>query len=292
MVSSYIAIDWGSTNLRAWFYRDGECQQTRRSEAGVTRLNGRSHQQIFDDITQGWPVGELPVVMAGMVGSNAGWIPAPYLSCPLMLESIATQLTHVGEKRWIVPGLSINRSDNHNVIRGEETQLLGAQTLAPAAVTVMPGTHAKWVVSEDDYIVDFRTVMTGELHHLLLKQSLIGNGLPEQHQDAQAFQRGLETGINDTSILPRLFEVRAQHLLGALSRESVSDFLSGLLIGHEVSSQQRQLALAGPVTLVASPQLTQRYQQAFTMIDTPTQWLDGDRAFQQGIRRIADALTH
>ena len=290
-MSRYIAIDWGSTNLRAWFYLDGECQETRRSEAGVTRLNGRSHQQVFDEIVYGWPVSELPVVMAGMVGSNVGWLPAPYLPCPLPLESIAAQLTHVGENRWIVPGLSINHADNHNVMRGEETQLLGAQALAPAAVTVMPGTHSKWVIAEGDCIVDFRTVMTGELHHLLLKQSLIGNGLPEQHDDTQAFHRGLEIGVNDASILSRLFEVRAQHLLGTLPRESVSDFLSGLLIGHEVASQQRQLALATPVTLVTNMQLAQRYQHAFTLIDIPTQWLEGDSAFQQGIRRIVDELT-
>ncbi|WP_409075057.1 2-dehydro-3-deoxygalactonokinase [Pantoea sp. C3] len=290
-MSRYIAIDWGSTNLRAWFYLDGECQETRRSEAGVTRLNGRSHQQVFDEIVHGWPVSELPVVMAGMVGSNVGWLPAPYLPCPLPLESIAAQLTHVGENRWIVPGLSINHADNHNVMRGEETQLLGAQALAPAAVTVMPGTHSKWVIAEGDCIVDFRTVMTGELHHLLLKQSLIGNGLPEQRDDTQAFHRGLEIGVNDASILSRLFEVRAQHLLGTLPRESVSDFLSGLLIGHEVASQQRQLALAAPVTLVTNMQLAQRYQHAFTLIDIPTQWLEGDRAFQQGIRRIVDELT-
>lgn len=290
-MSRYIAIDWGSTNLRAWFYLDGECQETRRSESGVTRLNGRSHQQVFDEIVYGWPVSELPVVMAGMVGSNVGWLPAPYLPCPLALESIAAQLTPVGENRWIVPGLSINHADNHNVMRGEETQLLGAQALAPAAVTVMPGTHSKWVIAEGDCIVDFRTVMTGELHHLLLKQSLIGNGLPEQRDDTQAFHRGLEIGVNDASILSRLFEVRAQHLLGTLPRESVSDFLSGLLIGHEVASQQRQLALAAPVTLVTNVQLAQRYQHAFTLIDIPTQWLEGDRAFQQGIRRIVDELT-
>ena len=290
-MNHYIALDWGSTNLRAWYYRDGECLESRQSESGVTRLNGCSHQQVFDDITQHWPVNDVPVVMAGMVGSNAGWLPAPYLSCPQALDTLAAQLTVAGENRWIVPGLSVSRRDNHNVMRGEETQLLGAQTLAPAELIVMPGTHSKWVQCEGRYVTDFRTLMTGELHHLLLNHALIGAGLPPQQPDAAAFQRGLETGINDPSLLARLFEVRAQHLLGTLSPGSVSEFLSGLLIGHEVASQWSLSGLSGPVTLIASESLARRYQAAFALLDIPLQWLEGDRAFQHGIRRIIDDLT-
>jgi 2-dehydro-3-deoxygalactonokinase len=53
-------------------------------------------------------------------------------------------------------------------MRGEETQLLGARALSPSSVYVMPGTHCKWVQADRQQINDFRTVMTGELHHLLL----------------------------------------------------------------------------------------------------------------------------
>ena len=42
MTSRYIAIDWGSTNLRAWLYQGEQCLESRQSEAGVTRLNGKS----------------------------------------------------------------------------------------------------------------------------------------------------------------------------------------------------------------------------------------------------------
>ncbi len=65
-------------------------------------------------------------------------------------------------------------------MRGEETQLIGARTLAPSSLYVMPGTHCKWVQADSQQINDFRTVMSGELHHLLLNHSLIGAGLPPQ----------------------------------------------------------------------------------------------------------------
>lgn len=293
-MTSYIALDWGSTNLRAWYYREGICQEERRSESGITRLEGRTPPEVFAAVTQGWPVTELPVVMAGMVGSNAGWMSVPYLSCPVSLNEVASRLTRVDNRAWIVPGLSIDNDDNHNVMRGEETQLLGAVKLAPATHYVMPGTHCKWVREEGGQIVDFRTVMTGELHHILMKHSLIGAGLPEQQADAGAFHQGVETGANDHTILSRLFEVRAAHLLGTRPRETIAEFLSGLLIGHEVA-QMAGTFIQGdnaPLTLIAGNSLADRYQKAMAFTGLSAQLLEGDRAFQQGIRSIVNELVH
>ncbi len=174
MTSRYIAIDWGSTNLRARLYQGEQCPERRQSEAGVTRLNGKSPAAVLVEVTQNWRDGTTPVVMAGMVGSNVGWKVAPYLSVPVHFTAIGEQLTSVGDNVWIIPGLCVSRDDNHNVMRGEETQLLGARTLSPSSVYVMPGTHCKWVRADAEQIHDFRTVMTGELHHLLLKHSLVG----------------------------------------------------------------------------------------------------------------------
>ena len=292
-MTSYIAIDWGSTHLRAWYYRQGECIDQRRSEAGVTRLAGRSPAEVFASVTEGWPVDQLPVVMAGMVGSNAGWQAVPYLPCPVSLTQLATRLNRVAGKAWIVPGLCLERRDNHNIMRGEETQLLGAVNLAAATTYVLPGTHAKWVQADGDTVHDFRSVMTGELHHLLLQHSLLGAGLPPQQPDNAAFRDGLETGCNDRSILSRLFEVRAAHVLGSRPAESTSEFLSGLLIGHEVAQMQQQFALnrRQPLTLIADGSLAERYQQAMTFAGIPAQRLGGDDAFQHGIRSIADELA-
>ena len=292
-MTSYIAIDWGSTNLRAWHYQQGKCIDQRRSEAGVTRLAGRSPAEVFASITAGWPVEQLPVVMAGMVGSNAGWQSVPYLPCPVALTQLASNLSSVQGKAWIVPGLSIERRDNHNIMRGEETQLLGAFSLAPSTTYVLPGTHAKWVQTEGDSVRDFRSVMTGELHHLLLQHSLLGAGLPPQQPDTAAFRDGLETGCNDRSILSRLFEVRAAHILGSRPAESTSEFLSGLLIGHEVALMQQQFApdSHSPLTLIADGSLAERYQQAMIFAGIPAQLLEGDVAFLHGIRSIADELA-
>ncbi|ELQ6039469.1 2-dehydro-3-deoxygalactonokinase [Cronobacter sakazakii] len=293
MTSRYIAIDWGSTNLRAWLYQGEQCLESRQSEAGVTRLNGRTPEAVLAQVTEGWRDDTTPVVMAGMVGSNAGWKIAPYLPCPARFADIGSQLTTVVERVFIIPGLCVSRDDNRNVMRGEETQLLGARELAPAPLYIMPGTHCKWVQADAQQVNDFRTVMTGELHHLLLTHSLIGAGLPEQQQSADAFNAGLEQGAETDAPLTRLFEVRAAHVLGSLAREHVAEFLSGLLIGNEVASQLRhwQPDSKQPLTLVASSSLASRYQRALSLLGYTAQALEGDRAFQTGIRSLAHAVA-
>ena len=292
MTSRYIAIDWGSTNLRAWLYQGDQCLESRQSEAGVTRLNGKSPAAVFSEITQNWRDSATPVVMAGMVGSNVGWKIAPYLPVPVHFSAIGQQLTSVSDNVWIIPGLCVSRDDNHNVMRGEETQLLGAQAIAPSSVYVMPGTHCKWVQADRQQIHDFRTVMTGELHHLLLRYSLVGAGLPEQESSMEAFSAGLERGLNSPTVLPQLFEVRASHVLGSLPREQVSEFLSGLLIGAEVATLSEQFSGQQSITLVAGSSLTSRYLQAFHAIGREVCAVDGDTAFQTGIRSIAHAVAN
>ncbi|WP_449546012.1 2-dehydro-3-deoxygalactonokinase [Lelliottia amnigena] len=292
MTSRYIAIDWGSTNLRAWLYQDDRCLESRQSEAGVTRLNGKSPEAVLAEVTSGWRDSTTPVVMAGMVGSNVGWKVAPYLPVPAHFSAIGEQLTSVGDKMWIVPGLCVSRDDNHNVMRGEETQLLGARALSPSSVYVMPGTHCKWVLADGEQIHDFRTVMTGELHHLLLNHSLVGAGLPEQINAPDAFTAGLERGLASPAVLPQLFEVRASHVLGNLPREEVSEFLSGLLIGAEVASMRDFIAREQAITIVAGSSLTSRYQQAFSAIGRKVATVAGDTAFQAGIRSIAHAVAN
>ncbi|EFE95336.1 2-keto-3-deoxy-galactonokinase [Serratia odorifera] len=286
MIDDYIAIDWGSTQLRAWHVQHGDCIHSLNLPVGVSRLKGQAPRDIFQRYIAPWRGNRnIPVMMAGMIGSEAGWQTVPYLDCPVRLEDIGSQCQRVDENVWIVPGLKTVRDGACNVMRGEETQLLGAAQLSPASCYVLPGTHCKWVWSPQASIEDFTTVMTGELHHLLLSHSLIGHALPEQQEDAAAFRQGLATGVDSPALLPKLFETRARWLLGALKKESVSDYLSGLLIGAELATQtgQRQ---PSSVTLVGAEPLLMRYQAAFDLLGITVSQCSGDSAFLQGIKRI------
>lgn len=296
MTASYIALDWGSTNLRASLYQQGECTAQRGSEQGITRLGGKTPQQVFSEVIAPWQSFDLPVIMAGMIGSNAGWVDVPYLAAPLSLADLGQHLFPVKEalpvKAWIVPGVCINRDDNCNVMRGEETQLLGASAESPSSLYLMPGTHSKWVQVENSLIHDFRTAMTGELHHLLMNSSLIGKGLPQQQPATEVFRQALHTGYQQPEITGRLFEVRAAHVLNRLDKTAVSDELSGLLIGSEVAQMLGYFGRQHHITIIGNPQLTERYGQALDLAGMRWQALDGDRAFQLGMRRIVNAMDH
>lgn len=288
-MESYIAVDWGSTHLRAWHIEQGECINTLNIPCGVTHLAAGEAPDIFARHLAPWCTDPaLPVVMAGMIGSDAGWRAVAYLPCPVSLHELSERLEAVAENVWIVPGLKLECEGEFNVMRGEETQLLGAMGLAPASCYVMPGTHSKWVSVADGSVERFDTVMTGELHHLLMSYSLIGKGLPAQQRDEAAFAAGLAKGLAEPSLVSQLFATRAARVLGALAPESVSEALSGLLIGAEVATLSRRYQ-PSQVTLVASETLSPRYRQAFARLNIAVTECAGDAAFLQGVRRIIDA---
>ncbi|ARU89942.1 2-dehydro-3-deoxygalactonokinase [Pseudomonas sp. M30-35] len=283
MSESYIAIDWGSTHLRAWLYRNGQCVDNLQLPYGVSRLAEQTAREVFDKYIAPWRKQEaIPVVMAGMIGSDAGWQPVPYLACPVPLDELSSRLFEVAENVWIVPGLRTEQ----DVMRGEETQLLGAMQLSPASCYVMPGTHSKWVQVANNAVNDFATAMTGELHHILINHSLIGKGLPEQRDDSAAFAAGLQSGLESPALINKLFAARATRVLGDLQPESVSEWLSGLLIGAEVATLRGDTT---QVTLVGGESLCRRYRQALTDAGIQAGEIAGDTAFQQGIRSILDA---
>ena len=287
-MKDYIAVDWGSTQLRGWLIRNGQCVETKQLPMGITRLNGRSPADVFAEHLAPWRGAQaLPVLMAGMIGSDAGWQAVPYLDCPTAIDAPGRQLCAVAEGVWIIPGLKIEQDGDFNVMRGEETQLLGAWQLMPAECYVMPGTHCKWVQVQNGVVRQFATAMTGELHHLLLNHSLLGQQLPAQLPDEAAFALGIEKGLNQPALLSGLFSARAARVLGALAATSVSDYLSGLLIGAEVATFSERYR-ASRVVLVGEHSLNARYQQAMAARGLAVSCCSGEAAFLSGIARMID----
>src|SRR5690606_34701318 len=118
----------------------------------------------------------LPVVICGMAGSRQGWREVPYLEVPATLPEIpgaALKVDDASRPVHILPGLS-QRHPSADVMRGEETQLLGLSLDREIdGVVCMPGTHAKWAVMQGGRIESFSTFMTGEVFALLTKHSLL-----------------------------------------------------------------------------------------------------------------------
>jgi 2-dehydro-3-deoxygalactonokinase len=261
-----IAIDWGTSRLRAWLLdASGRVRDRRDSDAGIGRLGGAGFDAALAPLLAGWPEA-APLLMCGMIGSRQGLVEAPYLPCPADPASLARALAPVaiaGRRAHVVPGLSCEPPD---VMRGEETLILGAGITDGLAC--LPGSHSKWVHVRAGIITGFRTHLTGELFAAVADHTIVGRLMePDDPPDWQDFfDQGLAAARAPGALLTRqLFAVRAAGLLGRLPARGLRPFASGLLIGHEIAGE----APAGTVTLIGEGALLARYARALDSLRVP-----------------------
>ena len=278
-----IAIDWGTTNRRVFALgADGAVRD--RVADGLGILAVPDFPAEIAKLRERF--GDAPMLLAGMVGSNRGWIEAPYLRCPAGVDALAAGVMRAGGAA-IVPGVR----DAEDVMRGEEVQLIGAVAaglLAPGGGACLPGTHAKWARMERGAITGFRTVMTGEVFALLRNHSILSAQLREPVRPGLAFAPGVSRALDRGERLADLFTVRARFLLDGM--DDPASYASGLLIGSDVRIGLGSVG-DGPVALIGDPALTVLYGAALDEAGRASIQIDGERAFLAGIQAIAERLT-
>jgi 2-dehydro-3-deoxygalactonokinase len=282
-----IALDWGTTSLRAYLFdAAGTVLATRATTAGIMNLPVPAEEGGFDvalDEACGVWLGEapsLPVLAAGMVGSAQGWVQAPYVETPASVQALVAGIVRVraacGAEVAVVPGV-LEPGALPNVMRGEETQIfgaLGASSDAPVPRTLLvglPGTHAKWVVVEGNRIARFYTFTTGEVYAALCAHTILGRTMKHPTEpDTAAFLRGVTVAREQgcVGLLATAFSTRTLGLTGQLAADEQPDYLSGLVIGHELAGLEaalarRDVALAGCAPqLIGAEALCERYRLA------------------------------
>lgn len=287
-----IAVDWGTSSFRA--YRldgSGGIRERRERPRGITQVQaGRFPDVLAEEIGDWLAGGGETVLMCGMVGSRQGWVEVPYCECPAGVEEIAARLRPVelgGASAYIVPGVcGFDASGVRDVMRGEETQLLGAMDVLPRdTVVCLPGTHSKWVRVQGGRIVGFATHFTGEAFAVLRTHSLLGRMIEDGAPDEAAFLAGVARSGEPEGLLHHLFGVRAKALFGELSAAGGGEYLSGLLIGHEL---RNALAATGgaPVFLLGAPGLVARYALGLRALEVDPRTLDAESGVN-GMRLLA-----
>jgi 2-dehydro-3-deoxygalactonokinase len=307
--AAFIAGDWGTTHLRLYLCdRQGKVLESKVGQ-GVASVQGPV-EGAFSDLVDGWQGrgGKLPAVLSGMVGSTIGWREAPYVACPARLDSIAGKSLRFesgGRAIAIAPGLSCqNRLQAPDMMRGEETQILGAIHCDPSLAAgrhllCLPGTHTKWVLLKDGVVEQFQTALAGELFDILRRHSILVNADgPVELAGSDAFAKALDQSRHfpDAELSHLLFEVRSRQLRGDLKREDAAAYLSGLIIGQDVSGAKRlfqmELAGAGPVVVIGSSKLGALYAQALKAHDFVPCQLDGEAASLAGLKALYDVQVN
>ena len=288
----FIAADWGTTNRRAYLLDgDGKCTAEFEDGRGILSMKPDEFPSAVAEIRA--RLGDKPLLLAGMVGSNRGWIEAPYVGCPASIDDLAAALVWAEPQRTaIIPGVSYLTGSRADVMRGEEVQILGSvgSGLIPAdSLVCHPGTHNKWIHVDDGRIVTFRTVMTGEMFSLLRQHSILSDLLQDEAENDEAFRDGVRQGLSSGSVTSDLFSVRASVLLGRARREDAASFTSGLLIGADL---RVGLAVAADAEIIVMgrPELTRLYVMGLAEVGKTAREVDGEAAFLGGIMQIAERI--
>jgi 2-dehydro-3-deoxygalactonokinase len=318
MLAQLIALDWGTTSLRAYkLAAGGVVLEQRALSSGIMQLpktprfiNGREcadgFELAFDEACGDWldAQPDLPVIACGMVGSAQGWREAAYCETPANVANLGKSLQTVislrGTVVHIVPGV-IQRSRLPNVMRGEETQVLGVLQNLPIEAGAdlligLPGSHSKWVDVVDGCITHFDTFMTGEVFAVLSEHSILGRTLKQGATfDALAFDRGVQiaqSADGELGVLSTLFSARTLGLTGELSPTAQADYLSGLMIGHELAAlasaqrRRRNNPNLPSIILIGNAQLCARYSRALDACGFANVTL-AEQATERGLWQLA-----
>lgn len=271
VVPDWIAVDWGTSSLRAWAMKDGKAIAEATSDRGMGVLARSEFEGALMALVAPWLHGPVEVIACGMVGSRQGWHEAPYRAVPcLPVDPHSPVPVPVSDPRLrlrIVPGLK--QASPPDVMRGEETQIAGALALVPGfdGVICLPGTHNKWVHVSAGEVVSFRTCLTGEMFALLSKQSVLRHGMTDAGTVDQAAQdAAFDAALSDALSRPeqlatRLFTLRAEGLLTGLDPAIARARLSGMLVGIDLAAN-RAYWLGQPVLVVGADRLAALYARA------------------------------
>jgi 2-dehydro-3-deoxygalactonokinase len=299
--TALIGVDWGTTSMRLWqFSPAGEIVARTRSDRGILKVADGKFREALAAVAGDGLASDVPILMSGMIGSRQGWIEAPYVFCPADTATLADHLKPVPDMidARIVPGVAVRDADGRrDVMRGEETQILGARPGSGRQLIVLPGTHCKWVLIEDGRIQDFVTFMTGEMYGVLRRHTILARLMPESDEAAEveAAQRSFAAGVSaslngEPRLMQSLFSIRARGLFDELAPELAPAYLSGLLIGAEISEglalcRRWGVAEIAPL-IIGGDILIARYQSAFQQAGHTTTTGNED-AGALGLWRIA-----
>lgn len=311
----FLSADWGTTLFRlrlidsttvvakhtAGSGISATYAQWQRSELPETERIG-FYRAIIEHAIGEWRIDlhGVPLVVSGMASSSIGMLELPYKPLPFDVTGADLRPTVLPPTKdsprtvYLLPG--VRSADD--VMRGEETQLVGALAASPGdGVFLFPGTHSKHILVRDGQAVAFKTYMTGEIFGLLAGKSILAASVTAPGQTAapgEPFFAGVAAAARGAGLLHNAFLTRTNQLFNKYTKKDNYHFLSGLLIGEEL----RELAsgesdpadptvawrtMPPAITLVATSPLRESYTAALAFLGfRQVTAIDADEALVAG----------
>jgi 2-dehydro-3-deoxygalactonokinase len=297
--AAYVAVDWGTSSFRLWLMNPaGRVLAESRSAEGMMAAAKIGFAAVLQSHLDAVGAADhLPVVICGMAGARQGWVEAGYIDTPAHLASILQRAVPVaGASRdiRILPGIAQRDPKAPDVMRGEETQLLGALGADGEALVCMPGTHSKWASVRGGTVERFTTFMTGELFSAISQETILSLAVANADEavDTEAFKSAVTAAFEAPAWAANLlFQVRSGQLLFGGSPAAAREKISGTLIGLELAAGLAGDKTVRGITLVASGRLQELYRLAFGTLSVAVQSIDSDDAVRRGLSIAAKFLA-
>ncbi len=306
----FLSCDWGSSNMRLRLVRipDLTVEQEIKTEDGIVSLRSQHGKKVQKNPLQfyssvlfqrleelktriGKTLDSLPIIISGMASSTIGIKELPYQSCPLRFENPGALVHPLGRVNghpvFLITGL---RTEN-DVMRGEETQVIGAHSLLRERIKkefwLLPGTHAKHVFVAKNELAFFQTYMTGEFYQLFRDKSILSHSVLVENANGRArpiaqeptFLQGVREAADGSNLLNKLFHIRSADLFGIRNGFENLSYLNGLLIGAELANVK---GLNVPICLIASGIQKELYDSALRALKLRPTILDADACLLKG----------
>ncbi|MGB3556017.1 MAG: 2-dehydro-3-deoxygalactonokinase [Jannaschia sp.] len=291
-MTRWIAVDWGTTALRATLMDGAEAVETRENGDGMNALTRDRFEPSLLRLTDDWITGPVRILCCGMVGARQGWAEAPYRTVPCTPLGDAAIRVETSDPRLdvrIVPGLR-QLAPHPDVMRGEETQIAGILRRIDGfdGVACLPGTHTKWAHLSAGEVVSFRTILTGELFATLSSNTVLRHSLTGDGWEEAPFLDAVSDALSRPEIVTaRLFELRAADLLHGQDAAIARSLLSGLLIGAELAAT-RPWWLGRDVVVTGSARTTRAYAAALQSQGVTPRILQADAMTLAGLTAASD----
>ena len=286
----WIAVDWGSSNLRVWALgKKNEILDSFSSNDGMLGLENGDFEPMLSEKISNWVAGDvnIPILCCGMVGAKQGWMEAPYATVPysLMQETDSVKVI-CNDKRLDVRILGgLKQNNPADVMRGEETQIRGFLSIFSNfdGIICLPGTHTKWVHVSAGEVISFRTFMSGELFALMSKYSVLKHSVNSNGWNDQEFKSAVSESIsNPQKIFSDFFKLRADDLLNKVEKSVLRSKLSGYIIGAELAGA-KPYWLGQNIVILANDDLSKMYKAALEGQGVFAQEMDATKCTLDGL---------
>ena len=291
----WIAIDWGTTNFRAWFIKNDKVLKEINRPHGIKNIPNKNFEDILNKNIKIPKKNnrKIKIISCGMIGSKQGWLDTGYEK---NLNLTKNNLVKVKTKNknidfYIVKGLS--QKQPYDVIRGEETQVLGylESDKKFSGFICLPGTHSKWIKITKGKLINFKTYMTGELFEIISRNSILKHSINDKKINLKIFKNSvLLSQKKYFNLFEYLFEFRSRSLLTKKKYYPKSELLA-YLIGNEIKSNINNLRNF-KVIIIGSDYNSKIYSKAMQILKIDNKIINSKNITINGLRILFNKFVN